>query len=253
MHQHHSSVCPVLPKKVCPGRGGQERTAHFGANPVELSVQPQWHRCSASHAQTEFGHLQGTPSGGKLPQAWPRVHSEQCPWDCGLPAFQAWCCEWGAGSIPHQLWWRGYPGGPVESTCGFLPQGARRPGQCQQSLTGHTATFLQVEVRIALSNNAEHLHCVYPLGHQLPQPLLLLLGASNEATQVTLPPWLVNLEAKALKGLAGSVFVLSLADVVQFSRLREAAVLRPKLHKEVESASIGQCLTSCTCIAVPWL
>jgi hypothetical protein len=35
--------------------------------------------------------------------------------------------------------------------------------------------------------------------------------------------------------LAGSVFILSLANVVGFAGLGEVPVLRPELHKEVEA------------------
>ena len=41
---------------------------------------------------------------------------------------------------------------------------------------------------IAFSDNTECLHRAHPFADQVPQPLLLLLGASNEATQVPLPP-----------------------------------------------------------------
>ncbi len=57
---------------------------------------------------------------------------------------------------------------------------------------------------VALSNDAEGLHRSYPFADQLPQPLLLPLGAPNEVAQVPLPSRVVDLEAKAFKSLAGS-------------------------------------------------
>jgi hypothetical protein len=90
--------------------------------------------------------------------------------------------------------------------------------------------------------------------HQPNQPLILLLSTPNEAAKVALPSRVVGVEAEAFKGLAGSVFVLSLANVIQFARLGEVPVLRPELHKEVEASSIGQCLAGHACvIAVPRL
>jgi hypothetical protein len=47
----------------------------------------------------------------------------------------------------------------------------------------------------------------------------------------------VDVEAKAFKGLAGSVFILSLANVVGlFAGLREVPVLRPEHYKEVKAS-----------------
>ncbi len=65
-------------QKIFSGHGGQEKFACYGAHPLEPFVQHQWCRCGASQGQTKFGRPQGTPSGGKLPQARPRVHSQQC-------------------------------------------------------------------------------------------------------------------------------------------------------------------------------
>jgi hypothetical protein len=110
-------------------------------------------------------------------------------------------------------------------------------------------------LRKPLSNHAEGFHRGHPLLHQPSQPLILLLSAPNEAAKVVLPSRVVDVEAKAFKGLASSVFILSLANVVGFARLREVPILRPKLHKEVKASSIRQCPdghTSCV-IAVPWL
>ena len=109
-------------------------------------------------------------------------------------------------------------------------------------------------LRIPLSNSAEGYHGSSPLLHHPSQPLLLLLSAPNEAAEVALPSRVVDVEAEAFKGLAGSVLVLGLANVVRFARLREVPILRPKLHKEVKASSIGQRLASRACVvAVPWL
>ncbi len=72
------------------------------------------------------------------------------------------------------------------------------------------------------------------------QPLLLLLSTPNEAAEVPLPSRVVDVKAKAFKGLAGSVLVLNFANVVGFFGLGEVPILRPKLHKEVKASSIGQ-------------
>jgi len=94
-------------------------------------------------------------------------------------------------------------------------------------------------LRILLSNSAEGDHCSRPLIHHPNQPFLLLLSAPNEAAEVALPSRVVDVEAKAFKGLAGSIFILSLANVVGFAGLGEVPVLQPKLRKEVEASSIG--------------
>ena len=88
-------------------------------------------------------------------------------------------------------------------------------------------------LRIPLSNSAEGDHCSRPLFHHPNQPFPLLLSAPNEAAEVALPSRVVDVEAKAFKGLAGSVFILSLANVVGFAGLGEVPVLRPKLHKKL--------------------
>ncbi len=67
---------------------------------------------------------------------------------------------------------------------------------------------------IALGKDTEGLHRTYPFADPLPQPLLLPLGAPNEATQVPLPSRVVDLKSKALKSLSGSRFILCLANVV---------------------------------------
>ena len=95
-------------------------------------------------------------------------------------------------------------------------------------------------LRVLLNNHAEGLHRRHPFTCQLRQPQLLCLGAYDEAAEITLPSQVVDLEAKSLKGLAGNNFFLRIADVVQLAGLGEVAVLRPKLHEEVETASIGQ-------------
>jgi hypothetical protein len=48
----------------------------------------------------------------------------------------------------------------------------------------------------------------------IPTNHLHLLSAPNEAAEVVLPSRVVDVEAKAFKGLAGSVFILGLANVV---------------------------------------
>jgi hypothetical protein len=92
---------------------------------------------------------------------------------------------------------------------------------------------------VPLSNSAEGDHCSRPLVHHPNQPFPLLLSAPDEASKVALPSRVVDIEAKAFKGLAGSFFVLGLANVVGFAGLGEVPVLRPELHKEVEASSIG--------------
>jgi hypothetical protein len=72
---------------------------------------------------------------------------------------------------------------------------------------------------IALGKDTEGLHHTHPFADQLPQSLLLPLGAANEAAQVQLPSWVVDLEAKVLKSLAGSGFILHLAIVIQLAGL----------------------------------
>jgi hypothetical protein len=69
-------------------------------------------------------------------------------------------------------------------------------------------------LRIPLSNSAEGDHCSRPLVHHPNQPFPLPLSAPNEAAEVALPSRVVDVESKAFKGLAGSVFIRSLADVV---------------------------------------
>ena len=109
-------------------------------------------------------------------------------------------------------------------------------------------------LRKPLSNDAEGFHRGHPLLHQPSQPLILLLSAPNEAAKVVLPSRVVDVEAKAFKGLASSVFILSLANVIQFFRLEGVPILRPKLHKKVKASSIRQCPDGHACvIAVPWL
>ncbi len=54
---------------------------------------------------------------------------------------------------------------------------------------------------------------------------------------------------KPFKGLAGSVLILGLANVVRFAGLREVPALQPELHKEVKAMSIGQwCLAGHACV-----
>ena len=109
-------------------------------------------------------------------------------------------------------------------------------------------------LRIPLSNSAEGYHGSSPLLHHPDQPLLLLLSAPNEAAKVALPSRVVDVEAKAFEGLAGSVLVLGLANVVGFAGLGEVPVLWPKLHKEVKASSVGHCLAGRACVvAVPRL
>jgi hypothetical protein len=69
-------------------------------------------------------------------------------------------------------------------------------------------------LRIPLSNSAEGDHRSRPLVHHPDQPFLHLLSAPNEAAEVVLPSRVVDVEAKVFKGLAGSVFILGLAKVV---------------------------------------
>jgi hypothetical protein len=76
-------------------------------------------------------------------------------------------------------------------------------------------------LRIPLNNRAEGHHRSRPLLHHPDQPLLLLLSAPNEAAEVALPSRVVDVKAKAFKGLAGSVLILGLANVVGFAGLRE--------------------------------
>jgi hypothetical protein len=80
-------------------------------------------------------------------------------------------------------------------------------------------------LRIPLSNSAEGDHCSPPLVHHPNQPFPLLLSAPNEAAKVALPSRVVDVEAIAVKGLVGSVFILSLANVVGFAGLGEVPVL----------------------------
>jgi hypothetical protein len=84
-------------------------------------------------------------------------------------------------------------------------------------------------LRIPLSNSAEGDHCSRPLFHHSNHPFPLLLSAPDEASEVALPSQVVDIEAKAFKGLAGSVFILSLANVVGFAGLGEVPLLWPKL------------------------
>jgi hypothetical protein len=42
MCQWHSFAYPILPRLVCPGLGGQERSAHSGANPFKPPRQLWW-------------------------------------------------------------------------------------------------------------------------------------------------------------------------------------------------------------------
>jgi hypothetical protein len=91
---------------------------------------------------------------------------------------------------------------------------------------------------IALGEDTEGLHRTHPFADQLPQPLLLPLGASDEAAQLPLPSQVVDLKAKALKSLAGSGFILCLANVVQLFGLGEVAIWWAELHKEVEALGI---------------
>ena len=94
-------------------------------------------------------------------------------------------------------------------------------GLCLRPLAGHIATCLQTEgeagicrLGVAHHYSTEHFYSTNPLANQLSQPLLLPLGTPDEATQVPLPSQLVDLKAKALKSLAGSGFILCLANVV---------------------------------------
>jgi len=87
-------------------------------------------------------------------------------------------------------------------------------------------------VRIPLSKSAEGDHCSCPLVHHPNQPFPLLLSAPNEAAEVALPSQVVDVEAKAVDGLAGSVFILSLANVVGFAG-------RGLFYKEVKALSVG--------------
>jgi hypothetical protein len=77
---------------------------------------------------------------------------------------------------------------------------------------------------IVLGKDTEGLHHTHPFADQLPQPLLLPLGTPNEAAQVPLPSRVVDLKAKALESLAGSGFILCLANVVQLAGLGEVAI-----------------------------
>jgi hypothetical protein len=77
---------------------------------------------------------------------------------------------------------------------------------------------------VAHCYSAEHFHSTNPLANQLSQPLLLPMGPTNKATQVPLPSQVVDLKANALKSLMGNGFVLRLAAVVQFARLKKVAI-----------------------------
>ena len=97
-------------------------------------------------------------------------------------------------------------------------------------------------LRIPLSNCAEGYHHSRPLLRLPDQPLLLLHSAPNEAVELALPSHVVHDEAKAFKGLAGSVLVLciGLANVVGFAGLREVPLLRPELHKDPQRLMVRQ-------------
>ena len=59
----------------------------------------------------------------------------------------------------------------------------------------------------------------YSLSNNPSQPFPLLLSTPNEAAKVALPSPVVDVEAKAVEGLAGGIFILSLANVVGFAGL----------------------------------
>jgi hypothetical protein len=82
----HSFAYPVSPRQVCPGCGGQERSAHSGANPFKPPSQPWWRTYDEPPGQTEWQGPQGTLSGNKLLQEGPCENLGQCPQGCGLPA-----------------------------------------------------------------------------------------------------------------------------------------------------------------------
>ncbi len=111
--------------------------------------------------------------------------------------------------------------GGQETRSNFLLQGHKEQG-CVDGYTLNVLPFvLKAKCKpsvgslgIALGKDTEGLHRTYPFADQLPQPLLLPLGAPDEAAQVPLPSQVVDLEAEALKSLAGSGFILCLANVV---------------------------------------
>ncbi len=128
-------------------------------------------------------------------------------------------------------------------------------GQCWRPLAGRTAICSEGKSKpsvgslgVALNDDAEGLHRIHPLADQLPKPLLLHLGAPDEATQVPLSSQVVDLEAKAFKSLVDSGSVFHLADVIQLSGLGKVAVWWAKLHKEVEAPNIWHCFASRACI-----
>jgi len=53
MCQRHSFAYPVLPRLVCPGLGGQERSAHSGSDPFEPPRQLWWRTYNEPPGQTE--------------------------------------------------------------------------------------------------------------------------------------------------------------------------------------------------------
>ena len=83
MCQRHSFAYLVSPQLVCPGRSGQERSAHSGAHPFEPPRQLWWRTYNEPPGQTEWQGPQGTLSGDELPQERPCEHSGQCPQGCG--------------------------------------------------------------------------------------------------------------------------------------------------------------------------
>jgi len=68
MCQRHSFACPVLPRRVCPGRGGREGSAHPGADPFEPPRLLRWRTYDEPSGQTEWQGPQGKLSGDRLPQ-----------------------------------------------------------------------------------------------------------------------------------------------------------------------------------------
>ena len=63
MCQRHSFVYPVSPRLVCPGRSGQERSAHSGADPFEPPRQLRWCTYNEPPGQTKWQGPQGILSG----------------------------------------------------------------------------------------------------------------------------------------------------------------------------------------------
>jgi hypothetical protein len=101
---------------------------------------------------------------------------------------------------------------------------------------------------IVTVQEGQRFHCCNPRGHHAAKPVRFVCVAPNEATQVSLPARVLDVQVIRLECLSSNHLVFHLTDVSRLTRVREIAIPGPIAQQVTKTRRIVHSFASCSSV-----